>query len=112
MNAPKTPEPAGDARVAAARHALLPQEICDLVRAQRQLLVGHLRLPAVLLDHPERKALVAACIVVEIVERPVEVFCAWPDEPGHGPLVVTTVLEQKISRGPKRIRSLHTLDSR
>jgi len=85
----------------AAADAVLAQEIRHLVGAARHLLETQLQLRAAFIENPQRRLPVSFCIVVEIVEGPVELGELRPAEVAVGGRVIFTMAKEEVARGEK-----------
>jgi hypothetical protein len=88
-------------------HPQPPQEVGDPVGAHAHLLERHLPLGAVLVDDPERRAIVAARHVVEVVECPVEFVEGRPPKAVVCLLVVGAMREEEVARLDEAARCTH-----
>ncbi|KFB72305.1 MAG: hypothetical protein AW09_002513 [Candidatus Accumulibacter phosphatis] len=81
----------------AAPDALRAQPVGNLVRTLRHFGERHLLLRTVFVDHPQRRAIVACCHYVEIIQCPVEFSELWPLEITVCRLVVGAVSQKEIA---------------
>jgi len=91
----------------AAVHAAGPQVIGDAVGTLGKLGEAELRLAPFVVHHPERRAVVAAGVNVEVVERPVELLERRPAEAGVGRGVVVAMSDQEITGFQESAASVH-----
>ena len=88
----------------AAAHAESAQRVGDAVRTFAQLRKGELGLARILVGEPQRRALVATCHAVEIIERPVEAVELRPLEIAVSGGIVLAMADEEITRREKRRR--------
>ena len=96
-----------DEHPVARTHALRGEKVGDLIRAARQGGKTHGLIQAAVIDHPQRRPVIARRHPVEVVQRPIEVRDSRPAKGMQGLLMREALAQQAIAQFDECIAAVH-----